>query len=172
MVETNPNGRRRRTVLAGLAGTATALFAGCSGGTGTATPSTDRPTTAASTASATAAAAGGAAETDGGTETTAADDSGGLSEKDTVEARFSIDFDGSGTATVTHEGGDSLEGDSLYLLNDDAGVTTTWGEGTVEAGDSTTVEGSEGDRVRVVYDSERSGRVTLASSGSPPTDGK
>lgn len=172
MEETNPDSRRRRTILAGIAGTATALLAGCSGGggAGTATPSTDRSTTTASGSSATAAASG---EGDGTATTTADDDdSGGLSEKDTVEARFSIEFDGSGTATVTHEGGDSLAGDSLYLLNDDAGATKTWGDGTVEAGDSTTIEGSEGDRIRVVYDSETSGRLTLASSGSPPTDGK
>ena len=63
-----------------------------------------------------------------------------------------VDYDASTeTAEVIHEGGDSIEADSL-LVETDAG-TFEWedGDGTVTAGDSTTVDASAGTTVRVVW---------------------
>ena len=80
-------------------------------------------------------------------------DSGG-SQPDVPAVAFRFEYDGE-TITVTHEGGDTVEGANLTMrLGGDP--TDTQFEGTVQAGDSVTVDASgygSGDVLRVVWQS-------------------
>jgi flagellin-like protein len=73
------------------------------------------------------------------------------------QATFDFDYDGSGTLTVTHVGGDSIEAGDLYLRGGDSESPWTDGgyaaETDIGAGDDIDYSVSDDDTVRVVWES-------------------
>lgn len=67
---------------------------------------------------------------------------------------FATDYDaGSETAEITHDGGDSVEAGDLRIETDDGTVAWDAGDGSVDPGDSTTVDASPGSTVSIVWSS-------------------
>lgn len=78
------------------------------------------------------------------------------------EASFGVSF-ADGEATITHQGGDSLQAGNLVVIV--GGEGATWAErgssGTVSESDSLTVPTESGTRIELVHDGDQ--RVTLLS---------
>lgn len=73
------------------------------------------------------------------------------------QASFSYD---AASDTLTHSGGDTIDGADLYIATD-GGDRSAWGTGDVQAGTSTTVTAT--DSVKVIYDDGEGTSATLAN---------
>lgn len=78
-------------------------------------------------------------------------------------AQFSMDVDESetqATATITHQGGDSFDADSVTITAGDE--EAVFPEGTVSSGsESNAVDVADGDTVRVIWESSNGERTSI-----------
>jgi len=69
-------------------------------------------------------------------------------EQPTPDVEWEIDASG-GIAQITHDGGESIDGDALEIMVD--GTERGGFDGTVSEGDSTTLAASSGDEIRLEW---------------------
>jgi len=69
-------------------------------------------------------------------------------EEPTPDVEWEIDASG-GIAQITHDGGESIDGDALEIMVD--GTERDGFDGTISEGDSTTVAASSGDEIRLEW---------------------
>ncbi|MFW6437141.1 MAG: type IV pilin N-terminal domain-containing protein [Halococcoides sp.] len=75
----------------------------------------------------------------------------GESVESTPTATFSVTT-ADGVVTVTHDGGDPIDDDSLVVQIDDRTVEWSEPDGTVSVGDEVTIEDAPSGELRVIYD--------------------
>ena len=87
----------------------------------------------------------------------------------TPKASFEFDWDGSSTLTVTHDGGDTLEGNRLSLSSSGSS-DTPWSAGDVTSGTTVTSSTfSGGDTIRVVWTNEDGDTSTTLATYEIPS---
>mgnify|MGYP000400986852 CR=1 FL=1 len=107
---------------------------------------------------------------------------GDQAQQATPQASFSFDYDGSGGSgelTITHDGGDSIAADELYIRGSDGAGTSyggTWGDNGNPSGSSEVTAGNTWSRssvgsdydLRVVYETQEGDTsATLAQDTGP-----
>lgn len=82
------------------------------------------------------------------------------------QATFSFDHDGT-NATITHEGGDTLDAGNVVIIHDGGETDWTSTDGEVTAGDSNSVSAGAGTTVKVVWEGDNGDTATLATYEVP-----
>ncbi len=86
-------------------------------------------------------------------------DLGSSASESAPQAQFSIDYDGT-DAIITHEGGDNVDTDSVFVTVDGSEATPTFSSDTLKAGGTITFTGESDDDIRLVWESDNGDRTS------------
>jgi len=84
------------------------------------------------------------------------------------QASFSFDFDSTtNDVTITHTGGDNIDGSTLNVTNGSGG-STDFGSGTVTTGDTAVLAYSSGNTIRVIWSNPAGGSSNVLAERDAP----